>query len=465
MYFERFFDRGLAQASYLIGCQETGEAIVVDPIRDIDKYVSAAEREALRIVYVTETHVHADFVSGARHLAEAAGAQLGLSEEGGDDWSARFPHTPLHGGDEISLGRILIRVLHTPGHTPEHLSFLVIDRAAGDDPVMVLTGDFLFVGDVGRPDLLENAVGIAGGAAEGARALYSSTRSVLELPDYLQVWPGHGAGSACGKAMGALPSTTLGYEKRTNWALRNQPEGEFVDSVLEGQPDVPTYFARMKELNRGGADFFDASEALRRFDPVELREQLDAGARIVDCRSEREFAEGHIPGALSIPGDSSFTGWAGWLLDPESRYVLVAPHGRAEELRRALGRIGVDHILGFVDADRAVSGERTAHVQRVTVPELAGSREGEQRDYHLVDVRTTEEFDDGHIPGATHIHLGHLQRRIDELKDGNPVLVYCRSGSRSSIAASLLLSLGVESVTNLEGGFEAWQAHGSVAVV
>lgn len=466
MYFERFFDPGLAQASYLIGCQEAGEAIVVDPLRDVDKYLSAAGREGMRIVYVTETHVHADFVSGARQLAGVTGARLALSDQGGDEWNARFSHTPLRGGDEIALGQVLIRVLHTPGHTPEHLSFLVIDRAAGDDPLMMLTGDFLFVGDVGRPDLLESAVGIAGGAAEGARMLFSSTRSILDLPEYVQVWPGHGAGSACGKAMGALPSTTVGYEKRTNWALRDQTEGAFIESVLDGQPDVPTYFGRMKQINRGGAAFFDTDAVLRRLDEAELREQLGTGVRIVDCRGQEEFAEAHIPGAINIPGDSSFTSWAGWLLDPESRYVLVAPHARAEELRRSLGRVGIDHVLGYVDApaDWAASGERTGSVRGVTARELADLRAGGPDGYHLVDVRTAEEFDDGHIPGATHIHLGHLPRRIDELPNGSPILVYCRSGGRSSIAASLLLAAGVDSVTNLQGGFTAWQELGGAAV-
>lgn len=468
MYFERFFDTGLAQASYLIGCQQSGEAIVIDPIRDVDRYLVAAEREGMNITYVTETHVHADFVSGARQLAAAAGAHLALSEEGGEAWSARFPHIPLHHADEITVGNIVIHVLHTPGHTPEHLSFLVTDRAAGSEPVMVLTGDFLFVGDVGRPDLLESAVGIAGGAEEGAKKLFSSTRLIRSLPEYVQVWPGHGAGSACGKALGALPSTTVGYEARTNWALRDQSEAEFIDTVLDGQPEVPTYFARMKQINRGGPSSFPLGEKLQALAPEKSVELLGIDGRVIDCRGEDEFALGHLPGSLNIPGDASFSNWAGWLLDPEKAYVLVAPQSRAEELRRSLARVGIDHVIGYIDgleqwtaAARGVATVRTIGASQLS-DLLVGDTNG--HGYHLVDVRSAKEFADGHIPAATHIHLGHLPKRIEELDRGRPVLVYCQHGGRSSIATSLLLASGIEAVTNLRGGFAAWRQLGLASV-
>lgn len=459
MYFERLFDTGLAQAGYLIGCEQSGEALVIDPLRDVDRYVAAANRRQLRITHVTETHVHADFLSGARQLAELTGAELLLSDEGGPDWVARFPHTPLRDGDEITLGQVTIRALHTPGHTPEHLSFLVTDRANGQEPVMVLTGDFLFVGDVGRPDLLESAAGVAGSADQGARSLFASTRTIRELPEYVQVWPGHGAGSACGKAMGALPTSTIGYESRFNWALREQSEHRFVESVLAGQPEVPTYFGRMKRLNREGPSPFPHDESLPLLDSRRFSELREKGARVIDTRSVDRFAAGHLAGALNIPGDGSFTNWAGWLLDPDEDYLLIADPGRSEELRRALARVGIDRVVGFVEnSDEAAAGsEKHSTVTSIDAEELSELLSGESSNYRVIDVRTNAEFASGHIPGATHIHLGHLPQRLDEVDGDEHVLVYCHSGTRSAIATSILLASGLERVTNLSGGFASWQ--------
>ncbi len=256
MLVRRFYDDRLAQASYLIGCQETGEAIVIDPAREITPYLEAARQEGVRITQVTETHIHADFMSGTRDLAAATGARTLLSGEGGPDWQYAFANadatTLLHDGDIIVLGNVRLNVMHTPGHTPEHLAFIVIDGARGPEPVAMVSGDFLFVGDVGRPDLLETAAGVTGSKEVSARALYQSVQRLAELPDYLQVWPGHGAGSACGKALGSLPTSTLGYERRTNWAFLTSDEAAFVATVLEGQPAPPRYFAVMKRINREG---------------------------------------------------------------------------------------------------------------------------------------------------------------------------------------------------------------------
>ncbi len=256
MLVRRFYDDRLAQASYLIGCQATGEAIVIDPAREITAYLDAARQEGVRITQVTETHIHADFMSGTRELTAATGARTLLSGEGGLDWQYAFANsdaaTLLHDGDVIALGNVRLNVMHTPGHTPEHLAFIVIDGARGPEPVAMVSGDFLFVGDVGRPDLLETAAGVTGSKEASARALYQSVQRLAELPDYLQVWPGHGAGSACGKALGSLPTSTLGYERRTNWAFQARDEAAFVITVLAGQPATPRYFAVMKRINRDG---------------------------------------------------------------------------------------------------------------------------------------------------------------------------------------------------------------------
>ena len=457
MYFERFFDKGLAQAGYLIGCQQRGEAIVVDPLRDIDRYLEAAKREEMEIRYVCETHIHADFLSGARQLAESTGAKLLLSEEGGEGWIPRFEHTPLRDGDEIELGNVLIRVLHTPGHTPEHLSYLVIDRATGEEPVMILTGDFVFVGDVGRPDLLENAAGVAGSADESARRLFASTRTVRSLPDFVQIWPGHGAGSACGKALGALPSTTIGYERRFNWALREESEESFVKTVLTGQPEVPSYFGRMKRINRDGPTAFESEVDVPRLELQALDAAIREGARVVDARSTERFAQGHIPGALNIPDDSSFSNWAGWLLDPDQDHLLVADRSRIDELRRELGRVGVDRVIGYIEEPGiwARDGRELETTNTLCAKEFFN--QWQNREALVVDVRTREEYEQGHLPGAAHIHLGRLSAATDSFDSSKPLVVYCEAGGRSGIASSILLSHGITQVTNVADGFAAWR--------
>src|SRR3954470_3341560 len=256
MFLKRFYDPKLAQASYLIGCSASGEALVVDPNRDLDPYFQAANDEGLRIAHVTETHIHADFVSGARELAHRSGARLYLSNAGGSEWSYHYAAESnvvlLRDESEFTVGSVSVRVVHVPGHTPEHLTFLITDTEAASEPMGALTGDFIFVGDVGRPDLLERAAQAQGTMEASARQLFRSLQRFRELPDYLQIWPGHGAGSACGKALGAVPQSTLGYEKRFSWAFGVTDEDAFVSAVLEGQPDPPRYFGEMKRINRSG---------------------------------------------------------------------------------------------------------------------------------------------------------------------------------------------------------------------
>ncbi|HET8762592.1 MAG TPA: MBL fold metallo-hydrolase, partial [Gemmatimonadales bacterium] len=309
MLLKRFYDDRLAQASFLVGCQATGEAIVLDPNRDADQYIAAARGEGLRITHVTETHIHADFVSGSRELASRSGAKLLLSAEGGADWQYRFARdadaTLLHDGDSFMVGNLRFDVLHTPGHTPEHLTFIVTDTPATLRPMGAFTGDFIFVGDVGRPDLLERAAHVEGTMDASARQLFRSLRRFAEQPDYLQLWPGHGAGSACGKALGAVPQTTLGYERVVNWAFGITDEDEFVRAVLAGQPEPPAYFAEMKRVNRDGPAILGAWPDPPTLDPASLRDVLASGGLVVDLRPAAAFAAGHVPGTLNIPLNKS----------------------------------------------------------------------------------------------------------------------------------------------------------------
>ena len=322
MLFRHLYDASLAQSSYFIGCQETGEAVVVDPLRDAGQYIALAEQEGMRIAAVTETHIHADFCSGARELAHRAGAQLFLSGLGGPEWRYRFAEedraVELADRDVIVIGRITLSAMHTPGHTPEHLAFLVTDGAASSEPMGLLSGDFLFVGDVGRPDLLETVAQQAGSMQQSARALFHSLGKLESLPDYLQIWPGHSAGSACGRALGAVPQSTLGYERRVNWALQPQSESQFVADVLRGQPDAPASFAVMKRMNRDGPMLLSGLPTVHVTSGFDAQEWSHRDGLVIDTRPVDEYAEAHIRRSLSIPGNRSFATWFGALIDYES---------------------------------------------------------------------------------------------------------------------------------------------------
>ena len=329
MLFRRFYDENLAQASYMIACEKTREAIVVDPNSDVAQYTRAAGADRVRIAHVTETHIHADFVSGAHALAEAAGAALHLSGEGGREWgytdAALKRAKVLRDGSHIDVGPIRMRVAHTPGHTPEHLTFFVSDLERGEDPVGALTGDFVFVGDVGRPDLLELAAGAKGTMDNAARELFKSLGKISDEPDHLQIWPGHGAGSACGKSLGSMPQSTLGYEKLFNWAFGDMSEKEFVARVLEDQPVPPRYFAVMKRVNRSGPERTTSPQP-NYVGLGELESAIDGGATVIDTRPAAKFAAGHVPGTLNIPLGKSFLNWSGALV-PEDRDFYIIDRG------------------------------------------------------------------------------------------------------------------------------------------
>ena len=463
MFLERVYDDGLAQAGYFVGCQATGEAVVVDPRRDVGVYLRLAGRSGMRISAVTETHIHADYLSGSRELAAATGAALHLSGEGGADGAYGFPSEGLRDGDEVRIGNVTLRAVHTPGHTPEHLSFAVVDGARSPEPAMLLTGDFVFVGDLGRPDLLDEAAGGEGTRFAGARDTFRSLRErFLALPDHVQVWPGHGAGSACGKALGAVPTTTVGYERRFSWwapYLERDDEEGFVAALLEGQPDAPAYFARMKRQNREGPALLGDRPALGRLGAGEARRRTESGGVVLlDTRDAASFRAGAVPGSLHVPAGRSFAERAAWVVDPERDppVVLWAEDGHeAEGLRSLLSRVGIDDVAGYVTG---LDGLETARVVRAD-----DSRAIE--DAFVLDVRSKAEHASGSVPGAVRIPGGGVRRRMGEIPADRPVVVYCQSGARSAVVASLLRAHGRRNVAELEGGFPAWAEARKTAAV
>lgn len=463
MLIERLYDDMLAQATYLVGCEETKTAIIVDPGRLIDRYIDAAKRARMRIVAVTETHIHADFVSGARELARESGASLLLSAEGGEDWQYRFAAESgarlLHHGDQIDVGTVRIQALHTPGHTPEHLSFLVTDTTVSDRPVGLLTGDFIFVGDVGRPDLLERAANQTGTMDGLARRLFRSLKATESLPDYLQIWPGHGAGSACGKSLGAMPTSTMGYERLVNWAFQIAAEDEFVRQVTAGQPEPPKYFARMKTINRAGPEPLPRQPlAALSFDAIQAA--LDAGDPVIDVRATKDFAESHVPGTINIPVGTSFATWAGSLLPYDRPIVILADDAdRIQRARAILQSIGLDDVAGYADAEfREAWLSRVSALQSTPQVDVKGLASDEGRT--IIDVRRQSEWDEGHIPGARHAYLGNLVELTKDLPRDMPIAVHCQGGTRSAIAASVLQREGFTNVSNVSGGIEEWSKKG-----
>ncbi len=466
MFLKYFYDQNLAHASYMVGCQQTGEAIVIDPGRDIEPYLQAAEENDLEIVAATETHIHADFVSGSRELAERAGARLYLSDEGDENWKygflSSYYHRLLTDGDSFEIGFVKFEALHTPGHTPEHLSFLLTDRGGGaTEPMGIFTGDFVFVGSIGRPDLLEKAAGLANTAVTAARDMFRSLQRFRQLPDYLQVWPAHGAGSACGKGLGAIPSSTVGYEKRFNPAMAYDDEEAFVEYLLADQPEPPRYFAIMKRVNKEGPRLLQDLASPSHLPANRLPQLLEKGAQIIDTRSAASFATQFVPGTINIPSHE-LSNWAGWLVDYDRPLYLVVDSVNVDQTVRDLTYIGVDHIAGYFETKAVRALAEQGHPVRsydVSGPDALADPiiRGELT---VVDIRNQTEWDEGHIPGAHHIMLGYLAERSDEIVDGKPIVVQCRTGNRSAIGASLLLAQGAKDVINMQGGIRDWVSAG-----
>jgi hydroxyacylglutathione hydrolase len=466
MIFRRFFDSKLAQSSYLIGCPVSREAVVVDPNRTVDQYLEAALQDGLRITHVTETHIHADFVSGSRELAQRTGGRLSLSGDGEGKWGYCYPDgtgaTLLKDGAQIVLGTVRLQALHVPGHTPEHLTFLVTDTARATEPMGALTGDFIFVGDVGRPDLLERAVQAEGTMEQSARQLFRSLQDFRRFPDYLQIWPGHGAGSACGKSLSAVPQSTLGYEKRFNWAFAVADEREFVLAVLAGQPEPPRYFAEMKRINQSGPRLLGELQRPPRLPVAAVADALAQGHPVVDTREAARFSEGSIPGTINIPAGRTFTTWAGSLLPYDRDLYLLVDEGRADvmELARDLAGIGLDRVAGYLDGDVVESwGRSQGELQRISSINMEQLQDRLERDALVVlDVRDVSEWKAGHIPGSRNIPLGRLDQRLSELPQRGTLIVHCQTGPRAAMAVSLLQARGFKDVHLFSKGFAAWRA-------
>jgi hydroxyacylglutathione hydrolase len=474
MFLRMVYDDKLAEAAYLIGCQRTGEAIVIDPERDVDRYEKLAAANGLKIVAIAETHIHADFVSGGRELAEK-GAMVYVSDEGDAEWKyqwldrkaggGKYTYRLLKDGDTFLVGRIEFKAMHTPGHTPEHLCFTVTDKGGGaDKPMGVATGDFVFVGDLGRPDLLESAAGFKGKADDSAHQLYRTVRKFLEWPDYLQVWPAHGAGSACGKALGAVPTSTVGYEKMFNASVRAATsEQNFVDFILDAQPEPPLYFARMKRDNKIGPNVLGIAGGGGVPKPKALTaddmKAIDGKrAAIVDTRPWAAFRAGHVPGALHLPLNNTFSTDAGSLIGEEEPMVLIAEPGRVEEAVRDLIRVGLDNFAGWFDANQMETylstGGKLVPTDEKSVEEAKLLLDTGKP--FVLDVRRAAEFKEGHIAGALNIAHTRLLSHLAEIPRNRHILVNCRSGARSARACSLLQKHGFE-CTNLAGGMLAWE--------
>lgn len=467
MFLRQITDPSLAQNAYLIGCQRSGEAIVIDPERDLDRYFAVAAENGLKITAVAETHIHADYLSGARELVERHGVTAYLSEEGGPDWQfewakgnprARF----LRDGDTFKVGNIGFRALLSPGHTPEHLSFLVTDHGGGaDEPIALLSGDFIFVGDVGRPDLLESAAGQAGVMEPSARTLYESLRRTAPLPDHLQILPAHGAGSACGKSLGAVPVGVLGYERKFNVALREALTGseeEFVKDILSGQPEPPPYFARMKRDNRLGPALLPEGRLPepRRVSADGLGEWIGVeGRAVIDLRTDRKaFMSAHLRGAIFAPlAGGKLPLSAGSYVGEESPILLVVEsEAQVREAVRQLVRIGLDRIGGWIPAEEAVrAGEFVESIPRIATSELGDAIAGNPGAL-VLDVRGAGEFAAGHFDGAVNIAYTRLAPRQEELPGNRRIHVHCSSGLRAAMAVSYLASRGID-VVHVDGDY------------
>jgi len=474
MLFRQFFDPKLAQYAYLVGCQQTGEALIIDPERDIDRYVEAAEADGLRITAVAETHIHADFLSGAREFVEQFGATVYLSDEGGADWSSDWARRPqvqphfLKDGDTFRVGKIEVRAIHTPGHTPEHLSYTITDRGGGaDTPIGIVSGDFVFVGDLGRPDLLEQAAGIHGVQEPSARELYRSLSRFKELEDHLQVWPAHGAGSTCGRALGAVPQSTVGYEKRTNASLAAADRGEaaFVNAILAGQPDPQTYFARMKRQNNLGVPLLGQLPSPRKLSIMELERVISEGRLLpLDTRLDRAaFMARHLPGALFTPLNKSFNTFVGSLVEDETTpLLLVVAETDLEEAVRDLVRIGYDEVEAYITPETLTRyfdrGGASEGIERITFADVA--RLKGRDDIVVVDARFTSEFVSGHLPDAVSAPYTRLPSVSKErLPRGKTLLVHCSVGARSGPAASFLAREGFQ-VKFVDGPIADWKEVG-----
>ena len=459
MGLERIYTPGLAQVAYLVGDEEAGIAAVIDPRRDIDAYLNLARAKGLRVTHIFETHIHADFVSGAPELAAATGATIYASRRGEE----AFPHEPLDDGDVVEVGALRIAALWTPGHTPEHLSYLLTDPALGNRPQALFSGDMLFVGDVGRPDLLGEAH-----TTQLVEQLFSSVRGkLMPLADDLIVYPAHTAGSACGKSIGDAPSTTIGQEKRFNYAFQLTDLDQFREAIMQGMPPSPTYYPVLKQVNKAGAPLLKTLEEPRPLDPGAVAEHAASGALMVDTRSPAAFGDAHVPSSIFVGLGPNFAVWMGWLAPYDKDLVLILEDdSRLDEALTELRRIGLDRVAGYLRGGLPAwvsDGREIATLPQVSVRELRERLTRDARAPHVLDVRSADEWRAGHIAGASHHYLAdiiHDEDAATHVPADGAIATICGTGYRASVAASLLERAGRHNLVNVIGGMEAWNAAG-----
>ena len=465
MFFHQRFVPGLAIASYLVGDEKARQVAVIDPTRDVDEYIQIAKDEGLHITHILETHVHADYVSGSAELKARLGGepQVVVSGMGGKAWTPPYADQVVQDGDEVRLGGIRLKAIHTPGHTPEHVAWALFDDTRSKDtPWLLFTGDLLFVGDVGRPDLL--------GPDEQKALAHQLYRTLFEkvaaVPDFTEVFPAHGSGSLCGKAIGSRRSSTFGFERRFNRSLQPAPEAEWTATLLQDMPLAPPYFKRMKQVNAAGPAILGPTlPGQRRMSARELHERICADCLVVDVRPKEAFATVHIPGSINIPLGENLPSWAGWVLPYDKRLVIVP--SRPDEMPEVvthLIRVGLDQVEGYLDDGMDAwqnQGFEISQLGSISVQALASRLAGAEGEKPFVlDVRTESEWSAGHIDGALHVHGGLLRDRYREVPRDRPIAVVCGTGYRGSIAASFLKSQRYENVSNVLGGMSAWKGAG-----
>ena len=443
MYIEQFHVPKIAHSSYLLGGKEN--CAIVDPRRDVHIYIEAAKKMGFKITHILETHLHADFVSGHLDLAEKTEAKIYAPASA----NCQFKHQPLQEGDEFKIDDVTIRVIETPGHTPEHLSYVVVDESRGKEPVVVFCGDTLFVGDVGRPDLFP------GRAKELASQLFVSLKKLKELPDFCEVLPAHGAGSLCGRAMGAKRRSTIGYEKKYNEALQIESEEGFIDSLTNKMPPIPDHFSRCSDMNRKGPELVRNIKKIKSLKPLVFAELAKSGDYVIlDCRIYDAFGGQHIIGSYGIDFNGNFPTFSGWVVPPKKKILLVTPHRlEAEEVVIWLRRVGLDNVVGFLEGgmfEWAKNGLPTQHICQISAPALEHIRNS--KTIQILDVRASSEFEDYHIEGAINIPVPDLRERYRELDKEKKYYVICSTGHRSNLAISILLKRDFYHLVNVAGG-------------
>lgn len=460
MFFHQRFVPGLAVYSYVVGDEKAGKCVVIDPTRDVDEFILRAEKAGLETTHILETHVHADFISGAVELKHRLGGkpEIHASAMGGPEWTPAYVDHPVRDGDSVELGSLRLEAIHTPGHTPEHVSWALYDTTRSPDtPWLLFSGDFVFIGDVGRPDLLGEEA-----CKELGKQLYESVfETVKALPDFVEIYPSHGAGSLCGKAIGSRSSSTLGFERKFSCAFNLVDAESWVKARLDGMPESPPYFSRSKRINREGPAVLGSPlPGTKALSPSEVAEVSQRGL-ILDARSNDLFSRGHVPGSINLAMSPTLSTWAGWVLPEATPLALVLEDPtQALEVSTQLVRVGFDQIVGYLDGGIEAwkrEGRPLANLETREAKELQELLETQGEDLELLDVRTVGEWQAGHIEGATHVSLGRLEHKLSELPKERALALFCGSGYRSSIAGSIALRHGFEHVLNIRGGMGAWR--------